>query len=395
VTAEAEGRLPDALASLEAAVRTSLGITPEERPDDPAVWTSCAGSEPDVVANLGNTATHLGHDVVARDCFARVLGRGGTRVRSPWCCTRYLAWRSRNCCSGVGRAEARRARGGRLATSVNQPALAAVPLAWLALLAAVQGDPAYEHRRNMPPRSAASAWAFSRAVLRPAALGGRATAAHAGDHSGALHHYAAMRVPALRRMTVVERIAAAQRAGDHAHAQRELDEHAAYAAASRLPWALAATEHARALLAPAAGRGEALRTGARPPSGQRSDRRPCPDTARVREVLRRGQRRTDARMHLRAAVATFEDLGAEPLAARARTELRASGETPRKRNPSTLAALTPMEAQVARLVAQGLSNKDVGAQLWISPRTVGFHLRGVFAKLAISSRGELAQLPLS
>jgi DNA-binding CsgD family transcriptional regulator len=100
-------------------------------------------------------------------------------------------------------------------------------------------------------------------------------------------------------------------------------------------------------------------------------------------------------MHLRAALATFEDLGAEPLAARARTELRASGETPRKRNPSTLAALTPMEAQVARLVAQGLSNKDVGAQLWISPRTVGFHLRGVFAKLEISSRGELAQLPLS
>jgi len=54
-----------------------------------------------------------------------------------------------------------------------------------------------------------------------------------------------------------------------------------------------------------------------------------------------------------------------------------------------------MEAQVARLVAQGASNKDVAAQLWISPRTVAFHLRGVFAKLGVSSRGSLAQLPLT
>ena len=54
-----------------------------------------------------------------------------------------------------------------------------------------------------------------------------------------------------------------------------------------------------------------------------------------------------------------------------------------------------MEAQVARLVGQGLSNKDVAAQLWISPRTVAFHLRGVFAKLGVSSRGELTQLPLA
>ena len=91
---------------------------------------------------------------------------------------------------------------------------------------------------------------------------------------------------------------------------------------------------------------------------------------------------------------TFEELSAEPLAARARTELRASGETARKRDPSTRTALTPMEVQVARLVVRGLSNKDVAAQLWISPRTVAFHLRGVFAKHGITSRGELGQLQL-
>ena len=78
-------------------------------------------------------------------------------------------------------------------------------------------------------------------------------------------------------------------------------------------------------------------------------------------------------------MALFEDLGAAPFATRAAQELRASGETARKRDPSTLVDLTPMEAQVARLVVQGLSNKDVAAQLWISPRTVAFHLRGAFA----------------
>ena len=102
----------------------------------------------------------------------------------------------------------------------------------------------------------------------------------------------------------------------------------------------------------------------------------------------------DARSHLRAALSTFGDLHADPLADRARQELRASGETARKRDPSTLLNLTPMELKVAELVRQGLSNKDVAAQCWVSPRTVAFHLRDVFTKLAISSRGELAGLDL-
>ena len=81
-----------------------------------------------------------------------------------------------------------------------------------------------------------------------------------------------------------------------------------------------------------------------------------------------------------------------PLADRATQELRASGETARKRNPSTLLDLTPMELKVARLVSTGLSNKDVAAQCWVSPRTVAFHLRNVFTKVGVSSRTELAQL---
>jgi len=113
------------------------------------------------------------------------------------------------------------------------------------------------------------------------------------------------------------------------------------------------------------------------------------------QFLRRTQRRVDARAHLRSALTTFEDLGADPFAERAAQELRATGETARKRDPSILPTLTPMERKIAELVRQGLSNKDVAAQCWVSPRTVAFHLRNVFTKIGISSRGELARLDLT
>ena len=91
---------------------------------------------------------------------------------------------------------------------------------------------------------------------------------------------------------------------------------------------------------------------------------------------------------------TFEDLGAEPWAERARQELRASGETARRRDASDVPALTPSEVQVAGLVRQGLSNRDIATRLFVSPRTVDFHLSNVFAKLGVSSRIELAALAL-
>jgi DNA-binding CsgD family transcriptional regulator len=117
-------------------------------------------------------------------------------------------------------------------------------------------------------------------------------------------------------------------------------------------------------------------------------------SALLADFLRRHQRRVDARGHLRGALETFEDLRAVPLADRARQELRASGETARKRDPSTALNLTPMELKVAELVSQGLSNKDAAAQCWVSPRTVAFHLRNVFTKTGVTSRSELTHVPL-
>jgi DNA-binding CsgD family transcriptional regulator len=113
------------------------------------------------------------------------------------------------------------------------------------------------------------------------------------------------------------------------------------------------------------------------------------------EFLRRERRRADAREHLQAALNLFESLHAEPWTARAQSELRATGATARKRDPSTFAELTPQELQIALLVAEGHANKAIAAQLFLSPRTVEYHLAKVFAKLSISSRAELMLHPVA
>jgi DNA-binding CsgD family transcriptional regulator len=107
------------------------------------------------------------------------------------------------------------------------------------------------------------------------------------------------------------------------------------------------------------------------------------------EWLRRAARRVDARQHLRTAYETLSAMGAEGFAERARRELAATGETVRKRTAETLDELTPQEAQIARLAREGRTNPEIGAELFISPRTVEYHLRKVFSKLGISSRKEL------
>jgi DNA-binding CsgD family transcriptional regulator len=113
------------------------------------------------------------------------------------------------------------------------------------------------------------------------------------------------------------------------------------------------------------------------------------------EWLRRENRRVDARDQLRAAHELFSRSGAEAFAERASRELRATGEAARKRTDETRGVLTPQEAQIAQLAQDGLSNPEIGAQLFISPRTVQYHLRKVFAKLEITSRNQLGRLPAS
>jgi DNA-binding CsgD family transcriptional regulator len=117
------------------------------------------------------------------------------------------------------------------------------------------------------------------------------------------------------------------------------------------------------------------------------------DLARVHlnygERLRRDQSTTGSRLHLTAALETFERLGARPWADRAASELRATGQTRPRAEERHRVSLTPQEREIATLAAAGLSNKQIGQRLFLSPRTVGGHLHRIFPKLGITSRAAL------
>jgi DNA-binding CsgD family transcriptional regulator len=193
----------------------------------------------------------------------------------------------------------------------------------------------------------------------------------------------------------LDRMEAAVRVGEDATAREWLDGFEAWANSIGAAWADAVVLHCRALLCENESEAERLFRAALDKHAQAA--RPF-ETARTElafgAFLRRTRRRVEAREHLRAALDRFERLGARLWAERARVELRASGERARKREPSTLGDLTAQELQIARFVSEGLSNKEVAAQLFLSPRTIDFHLRNVFRKLGISSRTQLARLDL-
>ena len=200
--------------------------------------------------------------------------------------------------------------------------------------------------------------------------------------------------PYISLMLVPDLLEACVRAGQDDRAQAAFAGFESFARPHAPAWALALAARCRALLSKDADSERAFLDAL---ELHAQNERPF-DRARTEllygESLRRARRRTEAREALRGALERFERLGAEPWAERARTELRASGETARKRDPSTIDHLTPQELQITRLVADGLSNKEVAAHLFLSPRTIDYHLRNVFAKLGITSRTQLARLRL-
>ncbi|WP_344771721.1 helix-turn-helix transcriptional regulator [Nocardioides panacisoli] len=272
--------------------------------------------------------------------------------------------------------------------------LVTFPLAELAVIAALRGDPQARARlqeleramEQHPPRGTISGlvagfaqWAAARQLdITPAT---------------ALHHLEQIELPIARGLTALDRIETAVRADRRDLAQAWLDEIRAFAEGTDMSWAWATVHHGRAIL----GEGDAeenFRTALE--WHAKSSRLPARARTQLAlgEFLRRNRRRTDARVPLREALETFETLGASFWAERASQELRASGETARRGADLVATELTAQESQVAGLVRQGLSNKDVAGRLFISPRTVDFHLRNVFTKLGISSRTELAALAL-
>jgi DNA-binding CsgD family transcriptional regulator len=170
-------------------------------------------------------------------------------------------------------------------------------------------------------------------------------------------------------------------------ASAELDELEADAQAAGTPWAHAVAARCGALTSDDfdVGFEQALAHHERSPRRVERARTHLAYGSR----LRRAGRRTDARMQLRAALESFEAAGAATWAERARAELAASGETIR-RDPSAREELTPQELQVAMAVAKGATNKEVAAQLFLSTKTIEFHLRNAFRKVGVRSRTELA-----
>jgi DNA-binding CsgD family transcriptional regulator len=191
-----------------------------------------------------------------------------------------------------------------------------------------------------------------------------------------------------------ELIEAAARTGSLRIARDALDLLAERARAGGTDWGLGIQARCRALLS----EGEEAERLYREAIERLGRTRLRPDLARAHllygEWLRRGRRRGEAREQLRTAHGMLEAIGMEAFAARARRELRATGETARKR---TVAAagdgeLTVQEGQIARLARDGLSNPEIGARLFLSPRTIQYHLGNVFAKLGITSRSELRRV---
>jgi DNA-binding NarL/FixJ family response regulator len=189
-------------------------------------------------------------------------------------------------------------------------------------------------------------------------------------------------------------VEAAAAAGRPQAAREALGRFTEFAEHAGQPWATAVALRCRALLSSGE---ETDRLFAQAVQEHRRGGRPF-ERARTEllygEWLRRARRRTEAVSRFRSALCVFEQLGARPWVDRTRGELRAAGGRIAPENPTAdpLGRLTPQELQVVRLAARGLSNRDIGAQLFLSPRTVGYHLYKAYPKLGVAKRADLAGL---
>jgi len=363
-----------------------------------AIATAVRVGRPELLAMVTYHALYIGDDDAARQLSAAraAAARGAGAALELLFALPPLAqaelvggrWPAAAACAGEA---------ARLARETGQPALSALPLAWLTHLAALRGDEqgfwaalaetedvAAAHQLGVYSHPVHEILLWSRAVQK-------AQTARPGSALALLERQTH---PVVTRWAAVDRVEAALAAGRRDTALRWLAEFEAFAEQAGQAWAQARVAHCHGLLAA----GPAAVAGFERALALHVDGRRPFECARTElaygTCLRRMRKRMAARAPLGTALDIFDSLGATPWAERARRELRACGQTARKRDPSTLLRLTPQELQVARFVAAGRPTREVAAQLFLSPRTVEFHLRNVFAKLGISSRGELAGLDL-
>lgn len=357
---------------------------------------------PQMVMLAAAGAMFVGDDVRAVDLFTRAVARARSAGAAATLPILLAPLSTIEMFTGRYATAATDATEGlRLATETGQDNPAAHARSVLAWLAAVQGrdadctglaDLALAHAigQRLGPHAAIATWALAHCDL----ASGRA--AHALERLLALADAAPGEGnPMVSLFATADLVDAAVRVDRGREAATAVDRLEGWAAHTNAAWTAALVARCRAQLATDDAASDALfdtsldlyARGGRPF-----------DTARTALLfgarLRRRRRRADARKHLRVAVETFERLGAAPWAEQARAELLATGETARKRDVSTLKTLTPQELQIARLVANGATNRAIAAHLFLSPRTVDYHLRKVFSKLGISSRHDLVRLSL-
>jgi DNA-binding NarL/FixJ family response regulator len=384
------GRWPEAGATLNSLFLTAGDLETDDQ---------------DLLPNLGIAALHVGDDAASHRFHGMLLARArdtGAMVMVLYSLTRLALV---DLAAGHwSRAESRCAEAIELGEETGQPVLAATPRAIQLLIAARRGevDTYQAALADVEAVTGAQSAGILDTIVRDLTRWAKGVhAAHAGEKPGAaFHHLAQISHDITRRMAGIDRIEAAAAAGQTAAARLWVEDLAGFAGATRQAWAHAAAEHGRAILAESSAEAEAAFVAALDAhaAAEEADAGRVFDRAHTRlaygEHLRRHRRRVDARDQLRAALVTFEDLRAEPSARRAAAELRASGETARKRDSSEPARLTAQELTVASLVQEGMTNREIAGQLFLSPRTVDFHLRNVFTKTGVTSRVELARLDL-
>jgi DNA-binding CsgD family transcriptional regulator len=381
--AHADEEFADAASRLRVALELA-----EELDDD-------AAKEPVALLFAGRAALYLGDDQATyrthHEAAARARASGAlsivTQILPRLAITELWAGRWAS-----GSANAR--EGVQLAREIGQHDLVAQQLVLLALIAALRGSEdecrslAAESRELASARQLGIVLELAHWALALLELG-------LGRAEEALRRCREISSTLVVFWGGLDRIEAAIRAGEPETARAWLDVLEPWAESSASAWGRAVALHCRALLSDDERESERLFLEALDAHADAS--RPF-EHARAElaygEFLRRARRRVEARDHLRAALDRFETLGATLWAERARVELRASGQTARKRDPSTRNTLTEQELQIARFVAEGRTNREVAAQLFLSPRTIDFHLRNVYRKLGITSRTALARLDL-
>ena len=352
--------------------------------------------EPAQLLWAGRAALYLGELDAARTLYergadqARLSGAVGMLAtildRLAW--TDAIAGRPAS-------AEANAEEGMKLAGELGLDA--GVALGSLALVSAMRGDEhgcraaaerAYSlaEARRMRIVSASADWALGLLDLglgRPAdALQHLLALTGAGGHPGIL------------LWATPDLVEAAVRTGQPDRCSAVLQRFGAWATGSGLPVPAAALARCEGLLADTDAAVDHFDAALRHDhSAQRPFERARNELA-LGEALRRQRRRVEARTHLRNALEVFEKLGTAPWTERARAELRASGETARKHDPNTFDQLTPQEVRIALFASKGASNPDIAAKLFLSRRTVEYHLHKVFTKLGVTSRAELTTVDL-